>query len=350
MKRKQASETFDSFDRKAFKAAFDNAIPHILTEMSDLLERPTPRVTKRDRQEMSDNISWGLDVSIPQLKALEKISGDLEQIDEGYRILEELLRTYLRRAKLRLKPNEDAFDYFLRQTSYLLRSPYPFKRLKQFQIVRAGVKQLIHASLSAPGGMNSTKELIEEFGRKHLKEHIRLMNAIDAKLKRSGNVNYRRMTSQNITRLTDLYRDGAAVFEKRLRLLVGLNFIARGEMKAFAELRGRGYNELLQAVDHPQNPLLHFLRGSIDRQVRNAMMHGSVSSTRSKGLVTFVDYSPPKKKETVIVWKMSEFLRRTRNLVLTIVAVQYVEQEFNYSSLYWTVAALRHLRTKPNQA
>jgi hypothetical protein len=344
---KQEPETLDSFDKESFKAQFEKVIPQILAEMGDLLERPTPRVTKRDRQEMSDDISWGLDVSIPHLKALEKISGDLGKIDEGYRIMEELLRTYLRRAKARLRPGEDAFDYFLRKSAELLRSPYPLRRLRQYRIVREGVDRLVHAALSSPGGMDGAKKLIEEFGRKHLKEYMRFANAIDGRLSSYRNIDLKRMTPQNVTRLTDVYRDSAAAFEKRLRLLVGLNFIAGGKTKTYAELRGRGYNELLQAVESPDNPLLHFLKDVINRNVRNAMMHGGVSSSRSKGTITFVDYSPGRKKETEVVWTMSEFFRRTRNLFLTILAVTYLEQVFTYWQLYGTIAVLHHLRTNP---
>lgn len=80
------------------------------------------------------------------------------------------------------------------------------------------------------------------------------------------------------------------------------------------------------------------------------MMHGGVSSSVSKNLITFIDYSPSKQRETKVVWTMSEFLRRTKNLVLTIFAVNYLEQEFNYLRLYCAVAVFKDLRKsqKPN--
>lgn len=88
--------------------------------MSDLLEKPTPRVTRRKRQEMSNEMTWSLEVTLPQLTVLEKISKDPKRIDEGYRTIEKLLRTFLRRAKFRLRPKEDAFDYFIRKSVSLL--------------------------------------------------------------------------------------------------------------------------------------------------------------------------------------------------------------------------------------
>lgn len=52
--------SLDSFDKGAFTVEFEQLIPHLVTEMSDLLEKPTPRVTRRNRQGMSDDISWAL--------------------------------------------------------------------------------------------------------------------------------------------------------------------------------------------------------------------------------------------------------------------------------------------------
>jgi hypothetical protein len=63
------------------------------------------------------------------------------------------------------------------------------------------------------------------------------------------------------------------------------------------------------------------------------MIHGSVSSSFSKGVISFVDYAPRKKKETEIIWTMNEFLRRTEKLVLTMIAAIYLENEFNYLHL-----------------
>ena len=343
MKRPQA-ENLDSFDKESFNIAFEKLIPQWVTEMSDLVEKPTPRVTRRKRQEMSNDMAWGLDVSLPQLTVLETISKDPKRIDEGYRIIEKLLRTFLRRAKFRLRPKEDAFDYFIRKSVSLLRAPYALKRQKQFRCVRAGVEQLVRAAVSATSGLGDSQKLIEEFGRKHLKEYMRFANTIDARSSSYRNLDFRRTTPRNITRLTDLYRDAAAGFENRLRLLVGLNYIASGKRKSYAELRKLGYNQLLQVVESTRNPLLHFLQDSIDRHVRNAMMHGGVSSSVSKNLITFVDYSPSRQKETEVLWTMSEFVRRTKNLVVTILAVGYLEHEFNYLRLYCTVAAFKDLR------
>jgi hypothetical protein len=341
--RNQKNGLLDSFDKESFKAEFENAIPQMIAEVSDLFERRPARVPKRDKRKIAEDMAWGIEVSIPHVKTLEQISGDLTQVDKGYRILEELFGTYLRRAKMRarLKPGEDLFDYFLRKYWRELRPPYRMKRLKQYRIVREGIEQLLMSVVSHPGGIEAAQQLTEEFERKHLKEYMRYANALNARLNSYRNINMERMTHQNITRLTDLYRDAAAAFENRLRLLVGLNHIACGKAKTYDDLRKLGYNELLQAVNSSDNPLLHFLQGSVDRHVRNALMHAGVSSSLSKGVVSFAD------RKNEVEWTMSEFIRRTRNLILTILAVEYLEPLFNYVRAYYTFAAVHYLRANP---
>lgn len=345
----QKDESLDTFDKESFKAEVENAIPQVIAEMCDLLERPPPRVSRKDRREMAEDMAWGIEVSIPHIKTLEEIGGNLGQLDKGYHTLEEWFRTWLRRVmpRARLKPGEDVFDYLLRKYWAALQPPYQLKRLKQYRVTRAGIEQLIDAVVRRPGGIDEARGLIEEFERKHLKEYVRGANALNARIHLYRNVNLSRMTSQNVTRVTDVYGTAAAAFEKRLRLLVGLNHVARGEAKAYDDLRKLGYNELLQAVDSPGNPLLHSLKGVVDRHVRNAVMHGGVSSSPSKGVVRFADYSPRKGVENEVEWPMNKFIRQTRNLYLTILAVDYLEQLFNFACAYYTFAAFRYLRANP---
>jgi hypothetical protein len=345
----QKDESLDSFDKESFKAEVEKAAPQIIAQMCDLLELRPPRVTKKLRREMAEHMASGMEVTIPHLKALEEIGGGTEQMDvgEGYRLMEGMFRQGLRRAKVRLKPGEDAFDYILRSGGRALRARYSVRRLKQYRLIRGGAERLIASVLNLPGGEDAAGQLTEEYLQKHFQQDMRYANALEARWKRYQNLNLTRMTKNNVTLLADEYRDAAAAFEKRLRLLVGLNCIARGETKSYTELRGRDYNALLQAVDSPNNPLLHFLRGAVDRHVRNALMHGGVSSSHSEGVVRFIDYSARTKQEHEIVWTMGEFYRQTRKLVLTIITVVNLEMLFKYFCLYRMVAVLRYLRDNP---
>lgn len=332
-----------SFDPTHVKAEFESSLPKIVTELADLFEQPLPRLSKRDKRRMSQDFSWGIDVSAPHVKALEDINGDPTRLSESYKHLEHIFRKFLRRGNVRLRRNEDAFDCFVRQSERLLKAPYPLKRLKQFSLVRPGVQTLIRTAMAAPGGLKASEDLISEFGRKHLKQYLRFANAIDARLASYRSIDLRKATHRNITRVADIYRDSASAFENRLRLLVGLNFIALGKAKTYSELRSLGYNPLLQAVESPKHPLLHFLRGAVNRHVRNALSHNGVSSSLSKRVIVFVDYAPHKKSETEIIWTMSQFIRETKKLLVTMLGAAYLENEFIYVRNYCTVEAMRDM-------
>jgi hypothetical protein len=345
----QKDESLDSFDKESFKAEMEKAAPQIIAQMSDLFEVRPPRVTKKLRREMAEHMASGMEFTLPHLKALEEIGAGTEQADvvEVYRLMERMFRQGLRHTKVRLKPGEDAFDYILRSGGKMLRARYSVRRLKQYRLVRGGTERLIASVLNLPGGEDAAKQLTDEYIQKHFQQDMRYANALEARWKSYGNLDLTRMTKNNITRLTDEYRDAAAAFERRLRLLVGLHCIARGNAQSYADLRGRDYNALLQAVDSPNNPLLHFLRGAVDRHVRNALMHGGPSPSHSEGVVRFIDYSARTRQEHEVVWTMGQFYRETRKLVLTITTVANLEMLFKYFSLYRMVAILRFLRNNP---
>src|SRR5260370_23667212 len=156
MKNKNTKES--AFDPTHVKAQFERTLPKIVTEISDLFEQPAPRLSKRDKQRMSQDFSWAIDVCLPYVKTLEEISGDPARVLESYQNLEQMFRKLLGRGKVRLRPNEESFDCFVRQSQRLLKAPYRLKRLKQFRLVRQGVQTLIRTAMAAPGGLKASED------------------------------------------------------------------------------------------------------------------------------------------------------------------------------------------------
>lgn len=345
--KEQKNGGMESFDKESFVAQFETAVPQMVGEISDLFEVRPPRISKRARRELAREMGDGVEFSVSRLKELEGAEGDLARVGEVYHALEGLLREGLSHAGVRTRPREDAFDCWLRRTWAMLRPPYRIRRLRQYRMTRGGVEGLVAAVMNRPGGEEAARQLIDEFNSRHLREYMREIKTLEAHEKTCDKVNMRRMTSGNVRRLTDTYRDAAAAFEKRLRLLVGLNCIARGETKTYGDLRGRGYNQLFQAVDSADNPLLHFLRGVVNRNVRNAMAHAGVSTSLSRGKVIFVDYSPGRRQETRVEWTMGQLFKHTRNLMLCYGAAAQLEMLFNHAGMCRLVVGMRYLMANP---
>lgn len=321
--------TLPSFDKANFIAAFGEAMPLLMEEVGDLFERPTIGLRKKDQQEMLRDISWGIEASMPDLIALEALGRNTAQAKKAYSIIDGLLKKFFRRARIRLKPQEDALDYILRKHfDSALKVPASVNRLKQYRIIRQGLEMLVVGVISVHGGESAARQLINEYQQKHIKEDMRFFNSLETRVRYYQNIRPKRVTSNVITKLADEYQHMSSAFEKRLRLLVGLNRIARGNPETWGDLRRLGYNELLQAVGAADNPLLHFLKDVVDRNVRNVLMHGGHSFSPSKGIVRFIDYSAKKKAETEIEWTPSRFYRKTKNLTLTMCTVAQLEALF----------------------
>lgn len=328
---------------QSIKVGLQKAFPTLIVEMSDILEKKPPRLTKEDKPELESGIDQYVEECVPLITDLEKLEGDPTKLPEVYKRLEGLLRTSLRETDIKIKPGEDAIDSYLREFKNLVRMPSAAKRISQLRRVREGIEQLTEQLLRNGDSENQAILLIEEFGQRHGRQYMRYLHGSEARHKVYRKLALNRMTSKNITILTEEYRDAAAAFEKRLRLIVGLNYIAMGTPKTYAELRRQNLSNLLQSVDSPGNLRLHFLRDVINRNVRNALAHDGPSASFSKGVIRFVDYSPAKGVEIEIIWTMSQFYRNTSRLIQTITAATCLEPLFAYGRFNKSIAGFRHL-------
>jgi hypothetical protein len=270
---------------QAIKVGLQKDVPTLVAEMSDILEKRPPRLTKKNKRELETGIDRYVEECVPLLTDLERLEGDQTKLPEAYERFEALLRTTLKETKIKINPDEDAFDSYLREFKILVRMPSPAKRISQLRRVREGIERLIEQLLTNAETENQAILLIEEFGRRHGRQYMRYLHGSEARQKVYRRLALSRMTSKNITILTEEYRDAAAAFEKRLRLLVGLNYIAMGTPKTYAELRRQNLSNLLQSVDSPGNLRLHFLRDVINRNVRNALAHDGPAASFSKGVI-----------------------------------------------------------------
>lgn len=343
MTAKKQSGTKVVSPEQTLKVGLQKALPTLVVEMSDILEKPPPQLTKKDKRELESGIHRYVDECVPLITELENLEGDPTKLPEAYQRFEGLLRTSLKETDINIKPGEDAFDSYLRKFKTLVRMPSAAKRISQLRRVREGIERLIEHLLSNAETEKQAILLVEEFGRKHGRQYMRYLHGSQARQKVYRKLALSRMTSKNITILTEEYRDAAAAFEKRLRLLVGLNYIAMGTPKTYAELRRQNIGNLLQSVDSPGNLRLHFLRDVINRNVRNALAHDGPAASFSKGVIRFVDYSPAKGVEIEIIWTMSQFYRNTSRLIQTIAAATCLEPLFAYGRFNKLIAGFRHL-------
>lgn len=312
------------------------ALPIVLTEMSDMLETRPPRMTKRAKREMQREIDQYIRNSVPLINDLERLEGDPLNTPDAYKKLEVLTRTWMDSAKIN-GGDKDSLDAYLREFQKLIRLPSDGRRIAHVRRVYEGLQRLIESLTVDPEKEKAATELIHEFGRHHRRQYMRYFHGFEARQRSNRNVGFSRMTRRNITVLTDEYRDGAAALEKRLQLIVGLNFIINGSPKKYAALRKLGLRNLCDIVASSKNPQLYFLRDSVKPTVRNVLAHDGADSFFSRGRIDFVGRS-----ETVS-WTIAQFLRNTTRLVQTNLVLTYLEPLFTYATLEQSIARFRHI-------
>lgn len=310
------------------------ALPILVREMSDMLEKRPPRMTNQAKREMQCQIDQYIRKSVPLINELERSEGDPLKTPEAYEKFELLIRTWM--DSLKIKGGEkDSLEGYLREFNKLVRLPADGRRIAHVRRVYEGIQRLIETLAIDPEKEKAANELIHEFGRHHRRQYMRYFHGFEARQRSNRNVDFRRMTRRNITVLTDEYRDGAAALEKRLQMIVGLNNIAKGSPTSYGQLRKLGLRNLCDTIASPKNPQLHFLRNTVDPTVRNALAHDGADPVFSKLRINFVGRS-----ET-IAWTISQFLKNTMRLIQTVRVLTYLESLFTYATLELSIARLR---------
>ncbi len=334
--KKQKPESLED----ALRIGLRKALPKLVIEISDTLEKRPPRLTKKAKREIEDGMDEYINRSVPLITDLQALEGDRTKLPEAYGKTELLIRTWLTGANIKIK-GDDAIDAYLREFQKFVRLPSDARRITHVRRVYEGLQGLIAPLVIDPQKEQAATELLQEFERRHRRQYMRYLHGFEARHRSNRNVGFKRMTSRNISLLSEEYRDGAAALEKRLRLMVGLNYIAQGSPKTYAELRKLSLRNLCDVVASAKNKPLHFLRNVVNPDVRNALAHDGAGPIFSKSLITFVDYSPAT-GEREISWTMSKFLRNTMRLVQTIMTATYLELLFRYSTADKLIARLRH--------
>jgi hypothetical protein len=279
---------------------------------------------------------------VPLINDLDALNGDPFKLPEAYEKVELLIRTWLDSAKIKVH-GKDSLDAYLREYKKYVRLPAPARRINNVRRVYEGLQFLVEALAADPKKEKAATELIQAFGRHHRRQYMRYYHASEVRQRSYRSVGFGRMTRRNITVLTEEYRDGAAALEKRLQLIVGLHYIAKGADKTYGELRTLSLRNLCENIESPKNPQLHFLRNTVDPTVRNALAHDGADPKFSKMRIDFVGRS-----ET-ISWTISQFLKNTTRLVQTIFALTCLEPLFMYATLEKSIAQFRHLVQMANE-
>lgn len=317
-------------DLRLLQPGLERVLPDLIEEVNYFIGKPRQRLTKTDLHRHVSRAMRGVNEALPFAIALSALTGEMEPGDAVYVLLQGLVKVLLKQVGRRTKPGQDSVSALLSLIKAQAEKRTPLDRSSEYRRVRNGLRKLITAAVTADAGRAESKELIDHYHKQHGQEFMSFVSGLKARHNLSRNAAPRRLTQRAVEQLSNEYRANAAIFEKRLRVLVGLKYIATGEHVSYADLLKQDLGTLLQSVNNKK--LLHFLRRAVDPHVRNSLAHGYPEVLVKKKSLKFVDRN---KKQNIheITWTIEEFYKRTKALTMAVLALAHLEPLFNYVSL-----------------
>jgi hypothetical protein len=143
--------------------------------------------------------------------------------------------------------------------------------------------------------------------------YLHSVRLLDAASRRFRAQPPKRLTDRLLLDLQQEYTLSAAIFEARLRVLVFLAENVEGRPRPWASWRNENLRSLL-AIAGRHNSLGPIVSG-IDRNARNALVHGSPVIDMAAGTCRFEDL------KGTVNWTWREFFEQTRGLTLSVLAM-----------------------------
>jgi hypothetical protein len=290
------------------------ALPLLGNELASMFGRPLPRLSARDKAGLEKKIDRLLRSTSPSLQKLEELKGNPAADLERCAALEQFMAFVLRAGGRRLRLGEDSWEALLRMAAKAAEPPRAkWAQLPAYQEIRSALCGfLVHLyTHAAPAQIFAG--LDEWSGSSDARRYVHSVRLLQTACRRFRAEPPKRMTDRWLLELQNEYTLSAGVFETRLRVLLLCAENAEGRPRTWAEWKSLNLNNLLAMAGRHKS--LDPVVGCIDRQVRNALVHGTPIIDVALGTCRFEDL------KATVTWTWREFFERTRGLTLSVLAM-----------------------------
>jgi hypothetical protein len=288
---------------------FASSFPEMITQMSGLLGKRTPRLKKKDVARQKAKLRKFLVTSRAYLLGLRALSGEPDRAKCVYALLEGLLREQLRAGGKGIPAGKDSFEFLLMATERAASSPnQAWAKLAAYS---ASKQSILDFSIYLHQRLNPRmiEEIMEEWYRSNdARKLIQFGIQWPSVVRQFCVASPKRLTIKLANQLASEYRTSSSFLEQRLRLLVFLDSKANGETKKWVDWQKCSLFELLKYAE--SNLKLGWIPPLIERHVRNALAHGQPEINVDSQQCKFHDSS------VTIAWSISEFYEKSRSLTL----------------------------------
>jgi hypothetical protein len=290
------------------------ALPLLGNELASIFGRPIPRFSARDKAGLEKKLDGLLRSTLASLQKLEELKDNPAADLERYAALDQFMASVLRACGRRLRPGEDSWEALLRMAARAAEPPRAkWAQLPPYQTIRGALCGfLVHLYTHAVPAQIFAG-LDEWSGSNDARRYLHAVRLLQAACRRFRAEPPKRMTDRRLIELQSEYTLSAGLFEMRLRVLLLCAENAEGRPRAWAEWKSLNLNNLLAMAGRHKS--LDPVVGCIDRQVRNALVHGTPIIDVASSTCRFEDL------KATITWTWAEFFERTRGLTLSVLAM-----------------------------
>jgi len=289
-------------------------LPLLGNELASMFGRALPRLSARDKAGFERKLDRVLRSTSSPLQKLEELKDKPGADLERYAALERFIASLLRASGRRLRRSEDSWEALLRLAAKAAEPPRArWAQLPAYLKVRKALCGfLVHLyTHAAPAQIFAGLE--EWSGSSDARRYLHAVRLLQAACRRFRAEPPKRMTDRRLLELQNEYTLSAGLFEARLRVLVLCAENAEGRPRTWAEWKSLNLNNLLAMAGLHKS--LDPVVSCIDRQVRNALVHGTPIIDMSSGTCRFEDL------KATVTWTWGEFFERTRELTLSVIAM-----------------------------
>jgi len=336
---KMASRKNLSPELEKLRADLIGAIPIIANELGSMVGRKVPRMSARDRVSLERKLDRFMRSTAPHISKLEELK-DRPGVDlERFVALNQVLTKLLESTGGKLRPGADASEAWLQLAAKQAIPP----RAKWAEApAYVGAQQalwdfIVHLyTHAAPAVIFNAVD--EWTGTDDARRYLHSVRLIETASRRFRVQPPKRVTDRLVLDLQHEYTLCASIFESRLKVLVSVAENVEGRPRPWVSWRNENLSNLLAIAGRHRS--LDAVVGSIDRHVRNALVHGSPIVELVSGTCRFQDL------KGTVNWTWREFFDQTRGLTLSVLAMIRFDSMLQFMHAQALVRNLQYLRQK----
>jgi hypothetical protein len=167
----------------------------------------------------------------------------------AYALLEGLMKEQFRALGEKVADDQDAFELLLRQAERAARSSKTSQnRFPAYSAAKGAVFELVLSLYQRFNPLEISRKLEEWHASKSCKKYLHSLLIWPTLLRKSRQFKPKLLTLKLAAQLSEEYRTGCSLMEERLRLLVWLDKIVKGEYEPWTDQQGQTLFQLLEAA------------------------------------------------------------------------------------------------------